>query len=95
MRHGCNLETRFVAAVVAPWPVTSEPVAPWGPRERIKHPAPTTEVLPLMTKRILLALTLAASLGGAVLACNTPAATTTPISSTTGERPRKDWKWRW
>ena len=40
-----------------------------------------------MTKRILLALTLAASLGGAVLACNTPAATTTPISSTPAESP--------
>ncbi|HET7703925.1 MAG TPA: hypothetical protein VFK35_11040 [Candidatus Limnocylindrales bacterium] len=31
-----------------------------------------------MFKRILLALTLAASLGGAVLACNTPAGTTSP-----------------
>jgi hypothetical protein len=38
-----------------------------------------------MMKRILLALTLAASLGGAVVACNTPAATTTPVSSTTPE----------
>jgi hypothetical protein len=36
-----------------------------------------------MTKRILLALTLAASLGGAVMACNTPASTTTPVGSTT------------
>jgi hypothetical protein len=33
-----------------------------------------------MIKRILLALGLAASLGGAVLACNTPAATTTPTT---------------
>jgi hypothetical protein len=32
-----------------------------------------------MIKRILLALTLAASLGGAVVACNTPAATTAPV----------------
>ncbi|MEO5941734.1 MAG: hypothetical protein ABIZ72_11860 [Candidatus Limnocylindrales bacterium] len=31
-----------------------------------------------MFKRILLSLALAASLGGAVLACNTPAGTTTP-----------------
>jgi hypothetical protein len=31
-----------------------------------------------MMKRILVALALAASLGGAVLACNTPAATTAP-----------------
>jgi hypothetical protein len=31
-----------------------------------------------MMKRILLALALAASLGGAVVACNTPAATTAP-----------------
>jgi hypothetical protein len=34
-----------------------------------------------MMKRMLLALALAASLGGAVVACNTPAATTNPISS--------------
>ena len=34
----------------------------------------------VMIKRILLALSLAASLGGAVLACNTPAATTTPTT---------------
>ncbi len=33
-----------------------------------------------MIKRIALALALAASLGGAVLACNTPAATTTPTT---------------
>lgn len=33
-----------------------------------------------MFKRILLALALAASLGGGVLACNTPAATTKPTS---------------
>lgn len=33
-----------------------------------------------MLKRILLALTLAASLGGAVLACNNPAGTSTPAS---------------
>ena len=33
-----------------------------------------------MIKRILLALSLAASLGGAGLACNTPAATTTPTT---------------
>jgi hypothetical protein len=31
-----------------------------------------------MIKRILLALTLAASLGGAVVACNTPAGTAAP-----------------
>lgn len=31
-----------------------------------------------MMKRILLALALAASLGGAVLACNTPAGSTSP-----------------
>ena len=31
-----------------------------------------------MMKRILVALALAASLGGAVVACNTPAATTAP-----------------
>jgi hypothetical protein len=36
-----------------------------------------------VTKRILLALTLAATLGGAVAACNTPAATTSPLASTT------------
>ena len=34
-----------------------------------------------MTKRILLALTLAGALGGGILACNTPAATTTPVGS--------------
>ena len=34
-----------------------------------------------MMKRILLALTLAGALGGGILACNTPAATTTPIGS--------------
>ena len=33
-----------------------------------------------MIKRILLALTLAASLGSAVLACNSPAATGTPAA---------------
>jgi hypothetical protein len=33
-----------------------------------------------MMKRILLALMLAGSIGGAVAACNTPAATTTPAS---------------
>ena len=33
-----------------------------------------------MIKRILVALALAASLGGAVLACNTPAATTSPTT---------------
>jgi hypothetical protein len=32
-----------------------------------------------MIKRILLALALAASLGSAVLACNSPAATGTPV----------------
>jgi hypothetical protein len=31
-----------------------------------------------MIKRILLAIALAASLGGAVVACNTPASTTSP-----------------
>lgn len=39
-----------------------------------------------MIKRILLALALAASLGGAVVACNTPAGSTSPtltIPSTT------------
>jgi hypothetical protein len=36
-----------------------------------------------MVKRILLALALTASLGGAVVACNTPAATTSPSSVTT------------
>lgn len=33
-----------------------------------------------MFKRVLLALTLAASLGGVVLACNSPAATSKPAS---------------
>jgi hypothetical protein len=33
-----------------------------------------------MIKRIALALALTASLGGAVLACNTPASTTTPTT---------------
>jgi hypothetical protein len=37
-----------------------------------------------MVKRILLALALAASLGGAVVACNTPSATSNPGSSTSG-----------
>lgn len=40
-----------------------------------------------MIKRILLALGLAASLGGAVLACNTPAGTTTPASLTPTTAP--------
>ena len=35
-----------------------------------------------MIKRILLALALAASLGGAVVACNTPGATSSPTSAT-------------
>ncbi|MBA2720166.1 MAG: hypothetical protein H0U52_13150 [Chloroflexi bacterium] len=35
-----------------------------------------------MIKRILLALALAASLGGAVVACNTPAGTSNPTSVT-------------
>lgn len=35
-----------------------------------------------MFKRILLVLALAVSLGGGVLACNTPAATTSPASVT-------------
>jgi hypothetical protein len=42
-------------------------LAPWQRRNPI-----------VMIKRILLALTLAASLGGAVVGCNTPAATTSP-----------------
>jgi hypothetical protein len=37
-----------------------------------------------MTKRILLALTLAASLGGAVIACNSPSGTTSPGGSAGG-----------
>ena len=41
----------------------------------------------LMTKRILLALTLAGALGGGILACNTPAATTTPLSSPAASTP--------
>jgi hypothetical protein len=41
-----------------------------------------------MTKRILLALTLAASLGGAVLACNSPSGTSgTGASAGTGSSP--------
>jgi hypothetical protein len=36
-----------------------------------------------MIKRILVALALSASLGGAVLACNTPAATTSPTLTPT------------
>jgi hypothetical protein len=35
-----------------------------------------------MVKRILLALALAASLGGAVVACNSPSGTTSPGGST-------------
>jgi len=34
-----------------------------------------------MMKRLLLALTLAVSLGGAVVACNTPAGTTSPAGA--------------
>jgi hypothetical protein len=37
-----------------------------------------------MIKRILLTLALAASIGGALAACNTPAATSNPGSSTSG-----------
>jgi hypothetical protein len=37
-----------------------------------------------MIKRILLALALAASIGGAVAACNSPSATSNPGSSTSG-----------
>lgn len=37
---------------------------------------------PYMIKRILLALALAVSVGGAVAACNTPSSTTSPVSST-------------
>lgn len=40
-----------------------------------------------MSKRILVALSLAAALGGAVLACNTPAGTTTPASLTPSTAP--------
>ena len=40
-----------------------------------------------MIKRILLALALAASLGGAVVACNTPAATTSPAVVTPSTTP--------
>ena len=43
-----------------------------------------------MVKRILLALTLAASLGGAVVACNTPAGTANPtiaVPSTEASTP--------
>ena len=36
-----------------------------------------------MMKRILLSLALAASLGGAVVACNTPSSTTAPSVTTT------------
>jgi hypothetical protein len=40
-----------------------------------------------MIKRILLALTLAASLGSAVLACNSPAATGTPPATVPSTAP--------
>jgi len=53
-------------------------VAPW-PREAPDPPAPfATEDPSVMIKRILLAIALAVSLGGAVVACNTPASTTSP-----------------
>ena len=40
-----------------------------------------------MIKRILLALTLATSLGSAVLACNSPAATGTPAAGNPSTAP--------
>ena len=40
-----------------------------------------------MFKRILLALSLSAALGGAVLACNTPAGTTSPATLTPSTAP--------
>ena len=47
----------------------------------------STEDSQPMFKRILLALGLAASLGGAVLACNTPAGTSTPATLSPSTAP--------
>ena len=43
-----------------------------------------------MAKRILLALALAASIGGAVAACNTPASTSSPSTVTPSTAPSTD-----
>lgn len=43
-----------------------------------------------MFKRILLSLALAASLGGAMVACNTPAGTTSPTTPTSSSAPSVD-----
>jgi hypothetical protein len=65
----------FVGRVCLPWEaVATTPVTRGtGPAGAL-----ATEEPLVMIKRILLALTLAASLGGAVVACNTPASTTAP-----------------
>jgi hypothetical protein len=55
-----------------------------GHSEAPLSPAPWQRRNPsVMIKRILLALTFAASLGGAVVACNTPAATNAPTAAPT------------
>jgi hypothetical protein len=43
-----------------------------------------------MMKRLLLALSLAVSIGGAVVACNTPAGTTSPTGATTSAPASSD-----
>src|SRR5438045_6526461 len=79
MTGRCKGSGRGNRAVVRPRCLSCVVVVAPQATEAPDQPAPfATEDPPVMIKRILLALGLAASLGGAVVACNTPASTTNP-----------------